>query len=158
MDIQPHIQYCQCVVCGDGCSIVANGDDASTRVENTRLFSIFVRCVSSNNDDIDSSIVSELDSAVNSCNDDVLVFCSTCKNALIKWDILYENLCVVIAQKLNRIKFMLYAKILNNSVPDKIDTHSGNNTAEHGEVNDGHQSLLFIQKIQHVKDQICRRK
>ena len=156
MDNQRDIQYCQCVVCGDECRIVSNGDDSSTRLENRRLFSIFLGCVSTNNGEIDSSIVSDLDSVVNCNRDDGLVFCSTCKSALIEWDKLYETL-LLISQKLNRIKFMFYAKILNNSMPDKIDAHAGKYIADQDGVND-RRSLFLVRKIQHVKDEICRRK
>ena len=90
-------------------------------MENRRRFSIFLRCVSSNNEEIDSSIFYELHSAVNNYSDDSLVFTNRCKNAFIEWDTLYENLCLVISQNLNRINFTLYAEILNNS--DKNDAY-----------------------------------
>ena len=144
----------QCVLCGDEFISVNVVDIPTTPVvdvvNSSRLFSIFLRCVSSSisDDEMDSNIVSSSESDLVNNWDSNNVFCSACTTALIQWDKLDENLAVI-TQNLNRLKLSIYVKILNNSKSDKKADHR---------VSCSQSLLLLLQKIRRVKDQICRRK
>ena len=145
------ISCCRCLVC-EGDTAVTNGDELSSVADVQKLFSIFLQCLASNNDDFDGSSILSENVLVNYNVSNELRFCATCEHALVEWDKLYENRAVI-SQNLDRIRFTLYAKILNSS--NEV-SHVGNSSRAAGVRDD--ESFLFVQKILEVKDQICKRK